>query len=351
MPGSAAGTGAATARSGARAAAAGAGIAAATSGWRAAAGSGTGLGAASARGSTAVAALADYFDLVPAEHNQRPNFMATVGLSVQPYVDGINIANALIGLFDLDTAVGQQLDFTGQWIGVGRNITVDAAVWFSFDIAGLGFDQGRWITPFETSTRTVALADDAGDPISYRTLLKARVVANRWDGTIPGAYEAWNTLFAGTGYQVLIQDGGPRAVHYFSFDTAGSGFDQAQWWQLPLPVEPRVNGNMNLIEALLGPAPSPTTLALFTGGYLELKSAGVGITYMIQSATETAVPLFGFDAGPSPGYLSLDVSGLGLDQAPFYGTSTGAPNVTYPPYTIAGFDAGAWGQIVNPVGG
>jgi hypothetical protein len=332
-PGQATGAGAATARSSARAGSP-------------AAAAGTGAAAA-----TAITADVDaYIALVPAEHQPRANFIATVSLSVQPYVDGINVANSLIGLFDLDTAVGQQLDFTGQWIGVGRNITIDAATWFSFDVAGLGFDEGRWITPFETSTATVTLADDTGDPISYRTLLRARVVANRWDGTIPGAYEAWNTLWVGTGYQVLIQDGGPRTTRYFSFDTAGSGFDQAQWWQLALPSEPRVNGNMNLIEALLGPAPSPTTLALFTGGYLGLKSAGVGITYMIQSPTETSVPLFGFDVGPSPGYLSADVAGLGLDQAPFYGTPTGGAGATYPPYTIAGFDAGGWGQIVSPVG-
>ena len=47
----------------------------------------------------------------------------------------------------------------------------------------------------------VRLSDDA-----YRTVLKAKIGANRWDGTIPGAYEVWRTAFADIGSVVVIQD-------------------------------------------------------------------------------------------------------------------------------------------------
>ena len=146
--------------------------------------------------------------LITSSHNQMPRYMETVALSVKLYAELVALARGLIGLFDLDTAVGQQLDFTGQWIGLTRFVDILLDVWFSFDIEGLGFDQGKWQTPYEALTQAVELGDD-----TYRQLLKARVVANHWDGTIPHAEYVWDTLFLGaeggmdTGFKVVLQDG------------------------------------------------------------------------------------------------------------------------------------------------
>jgi hypothetical protein len=303
-----------------------------------------------------VATLDDYLSLITAEHNQRDRFMRTVALSVQPYVDGINVANSLIGLFDLDTAVGQALDFLGQWVGVTRNVSIALDIYFAFDEARVGFDQGLWIQPYETANQNVALDDD-----HYRLLLRGRIASNFWDGTIPGAYNAWNTLFAGTGYQILIQDGLARAEAQFSFDRQGWGFDQSIWYVAePLAnvyfsfdspdlllgfdegswygppgtalTQPYAvtNGNMHIIMALLGPPLDPITQALFTGGYLTLISAGVAVHYMMQNqgagpgmpdgVSGIGLPLFGFDAGPIPStseWMSFDIP-PGLDAQPLY---------------------------------
>ncbi|MGC7970039.1 DUF2612 domain-containing protein, partial [Salmonella enterica] len=68
--------------------------------------------------------------------------------------------------FDLDQAIGVQLDAVGEWVGISRNITVPlAGVYFSFDIAGLGFDQGVWKGPFDPDTGLTTLDDD-----TYRLL-------------------------------------------------------------------------------------------------------------------------------------------------------------------------------------
>jgi len=349
-----------------------------------------------------MAAPEDYFSKIAAEHSQRPRFMATVALSVQPYVDGINAANSLIGLFDLDSAVGEQLDFLGQWVGVSRYIAVETHKWFTLDEHhyDLGLDQGLWLTPYDTASELVPLDDS-----QYRALLHGRIIANQWDGTIPGLYEAWNAVFYGTGYQVLIQDGMTRAETDFTLDFMGRGLDQSLWYEVPkldtliyfsldstdpaqgldqglllgppgseilLPVA-RTNGNMHLIEALLGPPVDPLTQALFTGDYLGLKSAGVGVDYYRQNQGPAAghppdgtsgigLPLFCLDAQAERSYwLSLDTAGAGVDQAPFFypGGVPGDPvppvdvpapptGVQFPPNAVAGLDYGAWAEHITP---
>jgi hypothetical protein len=343
--------------------------------------------------------LEEYLRRITAEHNQRPRFMATVELSVQPYVDGVNAALELIGLFDLDTAVGEQLDMLGQWVGITRFVSIDTEVWFSFDAkpAHIGFDQGKWSNPYETARETVRL-----DDFHYRILLRARIASNQWDGTIPGAYQAWGTLLEGTGYQILIQDGLARAERDFSFDgPPGWGFDQALWYEVPplaaiyfsfdaedltlgldqgfwygppgtALTQPwaRTNGNMHLIEALLGPPMDALTRALFTGGYLTLKSAGVQIDYMIQgqgtgpgelpddSTDGIGRPLFAFDVGPGDkGYwMEYDRAGAGLDEAPLFYPGAHPIDPDFAPTYLtldgndpdSGLDKGWWTGPVRP---
>lgn len=213
-----------------------------------------------------------WLDLITSEHNQRPKFMDMLENNFQPYADDIAALDSMIMLFDVDVAVGDQLDILGQWIGVSRRISVPlTGVYFSLDTALLGFDQGSWYSPFNPLGGLVILSDGA-----YRTLLRARITNNQWDGTIPGAYQVWNTAFAGTGIGILIQD----------------------------------LGNMHMIMALTGVIPDAVTLALFKGGYLNIKPATVKIDAYL-TPTVLGAPYFGFDVENS---------------------------------SISGFDVGAWGN-------
>lgn len=295
--------------------------------------------------------LRQYLDLITSQHVQKPRFRATVGLSIYPHIEAQQEACRIIGLYDLDTAVGQALDFTGQWIGLSRFLQIEAEIWFSLDTANLGFDEGRWMVPFEQQFNIIRLGDE-----DYRNLLRAKVIANYWDGTIPGAYAAWDQLFASSGYKMVIQDQGAR-------------------------VEPDVRGNMHVWQILFGPPLSQVTKILFEGGYLGLKSAGVGTGYMIQSQPDsgfdgTNLPMFAFDTyeeperpipplppgtpqspwdteeapPPEPGELptpaSLWDTGLGGSHWDIV-TRTAAPRAEYPDILFAGFDRGAWGQVLT----
>lgn len=207
-----------------------------------------------------------YLDLITSEHNQRPKFMAMVQAVMQAYADIIAVMMTIPALFDLDDAVGVQLDVIGEWVGVTRNVKVPiTGVFFSWDVVGLGWAEGSWADSSSPS-ELVVLPDAA-----YRTLLRARIAANHWDGTIPGVYEVWDTMFAGTGFGILIQD----------------------------------EGHMHMIMALTGPVPDAVTLALFEGGYLNLKPAGVRISKYYTPAIPST-PYFGW------GVENSSISGWGV---------------------------------------
>lgn len=242
--------------------------------------------------------ISAYTSLITSEHSVQPNFMATIAALVQPAADLQVVLNSVPSLYDLNTAVGAQLDVVGQWIGQSRNITEPlVGVYFTLDNASLGFDQGTWLGPFDPVTGLVSLPDD-----SYRILLYAVIAANSWDGTVPSAYTIWSSLFSSFGYEILIQD----------------------------------NQNMTMGIVLIGPTPNAVTLALFSGGYLNLRPAGVLIEfYGVPSVVGT--PVFGFDATLS----AFVVTGSGeqvvtsAGDAVVIGGSGGSSSV-------AGFDLGAW---------
>lgn len=175
-------------------------------------------------------------DLITSEYNQQPNFMAMVEGVLAPIVADTALIIALPSYFDLDTAVGAQLDVLGMWVGQSRQISVAlAGVFFSWNVAGLGWSEGNWEDPFGGGS-IVILAD--GD---YRRLLKVTVARNQWDGTTKGAYAAWAVAFGGTDTTISIQNFGDASV---SFILSGS---------------------------MLG----AVTIAMFMAGLYDIVSAGV----------------------------------------------------------------------------
>lgn len=199
--------------------------------------------------------ITPYVGLITSRHADKANFVATVAASVQPFADTLAMLNSMNAAFDLDLAEGNQLDILGEWIGASRYVeSALDGVYFSFDVAGLGLDQGVIWSPNEPLTGLIALPDDI-----YLTLLKATIVANHWDGSIPGAYAAWQILLGPQAYQILIQD----------------------------------NGDMTMVLALHGALVDPVFTQLFAAGVLDLRPAGVAASYVIP--TIPAAPFFGLD--------------------------------------------------------
>jgi Protein of unknown function (DUF2612) len=136
--------------------------------------------------------MTDYSQLITSEHNQRPKFMALVQLYNQMLQDLVASAQAIScsHAFDLDTAIGAQLDVVGKWVGQSRSIGGVALVqFFGFadDPSALPFGElgspsvgGRYYELGEPTTTSAILADP-----EYRQVLRAKIIQNDYGGTIP----------------------------------------------------------------------------------------------------------------------------------------------------------------------
>lgn len=198
--------------------------------------------------------VSDYLGKLAKQHRYKPNLVAYLTALVKPLVDGKSVAESLIGLFDVDTATGEQLDMIGEWVGTSRNLkSAITGVYFAWDTDGVGWDQGIWWQVGDSLTNLYVLPDE-----QYRLLLKAKIAANSWDGTSSSATEIWNTLFDGNQGIIIID-----------------------------------NQDMTIDIMVYGDSLDAVGLALLTSGVLDLKAAGVGVNqYIVPSANG---PLFGLD--------------------------------------------------------
>jgi len=83
--------------------------------------------------------------------------------------DVTNCLSSITSAFDLDYAVGVQLDTLGEIIGASRTVN------------------------FQPSNGVSPVLDDN----TYRLLLRATIANNHWDGRIGSLYPIWNNLFPG----------------------------------------------------------------------------------------------------------------------------------------------------------
>lgn len=197
-----------------------------------------------------------YIELITTEHGDKPKFVEMV----QTITTAIEEIGQKIEHFpqdyDLDTAIGNQLDVIGIWVGISRYLkTPIEGTFFSFDIQGVGFDEGVWYGPFDISSELTRLPDEF-----YRLVIKVRILNNHWNGTKAQMYEFIQTLFAPYGYFFFIDDNADLSI------------------------------NLGLVG--MGP-PTALLIALLTGGGFDIKPAGIRIrNYMYQSIN---APIFAFD--------------------------------------------------------
>ena len=208
-----------------------------------------------------------YKALITSEHFDKPKFMETIGVSVSPFAKIQQVLANLPRDFDIDRAVGVQLDAVGIWVGRSRRIDVPlTGVYFSWDgLVSEGWDDGVWKVEFDPDSGLVDLPDDA-----YRTLLKAKIAANNWDGSIPGAYEVWAQAFDADKV-LVIQD----------------------------------NQDMTMIFGLAGTQLSSVEQALLTQGYIPLKPEGVRIIYYVIPPEDGLI--FGWDVDDPSAFGGWDV--------------------------------------------
>ena len=110
-----------------------------------------------------------YTNLLTSEYKLAPNLNAWLTAKLQPFANVNSCLASMNEKFDLDVAVGQQLDFLGQIQNISRTV---------------GFQPSDSVSP---------VLDDT----TYRLLIKATIAANLWQGTESELYPIWKTLFPG----------------------------------------------------------------------------------------------------------------------------------------------------------
>lgn len=159
----------------------------------------------------------DYTDLITSEHINKPKFNALVTLIGQAFSDIVDVAQSIPAAYDIDNAIGAQLDVIGEWVGRPRVVEdiLDVAFFgFQDDGAALPFGElinpsigGRFYEQFEGFASSSTLADP-----EYRTILKAKIVRNQWDGTTGGLEAALTYVF---GVPCAIVDNGTLSLQIF----------------------------------------------------------------------------------------------------------------------------------------
>ena len=136
--------------------------------------------------------LGYYLNLVTSEYRNSPKFLAFLAAMLQKFQDISQCAVAMDMAWDVDNAIGPQLDQVGTIVGASRTV---------------GFQPSDSVSP---------VLDDA----TYRILIKATAANNSWDGTIDGLQSIWKTLFPGGSIIVGDQQNMTAIIYLFGMFTS-----------------------------------------------------------------------------------------------------------------------------------
>lgn len=231
-----------------------------------------------------------YLGRITPWQSTHPNYTATVSATLQPIAEAAAVIEALPASFDLDFAVGAQLDRTGEWIKPTRDIPLPIpGAYFTWGDPMRGWGQGVWKGPYSQQYGITRLDDE-----TYRRLLKARVLANRWDGTVPSAQAILDAFFIDPDTFVFVQDKAqvPYPQTTFAWGMVGRGWGQAAWRGAAAAGTQVGAVNVAMSICIAGKIPSPVLLGLLAQNALRLKPAGVTLSYRITSVDRR--PVFGF---------------------------------------------------------
>lgn len=184
-----------------------------------------------------------YTSKIPAYNSQFPKYFDTANAVTEAFSRQQDSTRAIVPAFDLDGAIGVQLDVIGLWVGRGRRIRAPAVNhYFSFDDAELGFNLGSWKGRYDTGDAYIDMDDD-----TYRTVLRAKIGANNWDGTVETLPAILSAIYPDGGIAISFTD----------------------------------NLDMSMTITARGVAIPAITKEIIRQGYLSIKPMGIAVNYEV----------------------------------------------------------------------
>lgn len=254
--------------------------------------------------------LADYLARITPWQSTRQRFVSTVAGVLAPIVDAGAASAGLPAAFDLDTAIGAQLDVVGQWIGRARTVPLPIpGIYFSVNDPARGLNLGVLKGPFDTPIGITSLDDE-----TYRRLLRANILAKRWDGTVPGAQAAFDAFFSDPQTHVFVQDNAqvPFPRSFFSLNVAGAGLNEGVVYRPGAAAANVGEVDVSITIGVAGKIPPLVQVGLLGQNAIPIKPGGVRTTYAITSVD--GAPIFGI--GVENEFVSgLNVGAIGVQPA------------------------------------
>ena len=156
----------------------------------------------------------DYSLLVPSENRGKPKFMAMVSGVSGTWSDLSALLATIPSKFDMDTAMGTQLDTVGAWVGQSRAIPNSLLLQFfgfadSVTALNMGEEThpetgGRFCGEGESLTATTVLSDP-----EFRILIKGKILRNITKGSTADIIAALQYMF---GASSVVDDPGTMAI-------------------------------------------------------------------------------------------------------------------------------------------
>lgn len=112
--------------------------------------------------------IQDFLDQIPSQYATKPKFRAWLQAGLETLQNSDEVLEQIGIAYDIDTAVGTQLDVLGELLGRSRRLD------------------------FQPANGPDVLDDD-----HYRLCLKAKVLQNQWDGKMLSLHELWESVYAG----------------------------------------------------------------------------------------------------------------------------------------------------------
>lgn len=190
-----------------------------------------------------------YKNLLIIQFKSKPKAAATIALIAE--IQAVNnLPFDVESAFDIETAVGVQLDILGKWIGVTRDYvgteypdnTFGFLPYFGTEQGQEGFAQYSDYTTKVGTTLSYAEIIGNGQKLNddqYRIVLKLKIICNAIDMSQSSIDSAMNTVF---GDQVILSTANNMAITYFVANELGVlGAVLLEKQVLPKPMAVRVN--------------------------------------------------------------------------------------------------------------